>query len=253
MKVSVSDFFKPIDLNAPPTDRDYSKAELLIEAADAFSRATNYCVYIIDYYKRGFLYVSENPLFLCGKSSRFVLQSGYLFYLSHVPPQDLELLLEINQAGFQFYSNVPVADRMKYSITYDFHLIHTNKRPVLVNHHLTPLALDGQSNIWLALCIVAHSSSETAGNIMIEKKGSSLIFGYDLKLKAWVEKERTKMTAQEKEILILSMQGLTIKEIAKKLAVTVVTIKFHRKNILQKLKVKNMSEALSYAANYQVF
>ncbi len=252
MPISTSDFFKPIDLKCPPTNKDYSKAEGFVQAADAFSRATNHCVYIIDYYRRGFLYVSENPLFLCGKTPQCVLQSGYLFYLNHVPKPDLELLLKINEAGFQFFSGIPAGNRGEYSITYDFHLIHRNKKPVLVNHHLTPLALDEQSNIWLALCLVTHSSNKLAGNIQITRKGSSEVFEYDLDAKTWNEQKATKLTVKEREVLILAMKGFTTKEIAQKMGVTVVTIKFHRKNILQKFGVNNISEAVSHAANYNV-
>lgn len=253
MRISIGDFFKPIELNSPPTSKDYSNVELLARAADAFSRATNDCVYIIDYYKRGFLYVSDNPLFLCGETPKCVLNAGYLFYLTHVPTEDLELLLQINQAGFEFYNKIPIEDRLKYSISYDFHLIHANKRPVLVNHHLTPLLLDDQSNIWLALCVVTLSSSNSSGSIQISKKGSSETFEYDLSARTWKVRKRLRLTIKEKEILELSMKGLTMKEIAENLGIKIITVKFHRKNILQKFNVKNMSEAVSYSANYNVF
>ena len=253
MRIGVSDFFKPLDLTSPPTNKDYSKAELLIQAAESFSRATNKCVYIIDYYKRGFLFVSDNPLFLCGETVQCVLKAGYQFYLSHVPPEDLELLLEINKAGFHFYDKIPVNERLKYSIAYDFHLIQSNKKHILVNHHLTPLLLDEQFNIWLALCVVNLSSNTHSGNIRITKKGSNDTFGYDLKTKAWKEQKQIKLTPQEKEVMVFSMKGFTIKEIAEHLCITTVTAKFHRKNILRKFKVKNMSEAILYAVNYKIF
>lgn len=253
MRISIGDFFKPIELKSPPTSKDYSNVDLLVRAAEAFSRATNDCLYIIDYYKRGFLYVSDNPLFLCGESPKCVLKAGYLFYLTHVPAEDLELLLQINEAGFQFYNQVPVEDRLKYSISYDFHLIHANKRRVLVNHHLTPLLLDDQSNIWLALCVVTLSSSTNSGNIQITKKGGTETFEYDLASRTWRVRKRVKLTTKEKEILELSMKGFTMKEMAENLNITTVTVKFHRKNILQKFNVKNMSEAVSYSVNYNVF
>lgn len=253
MKITVADFFRPVELKSPPTNKDYGNTELLVKAADAFSRATNDCVYIIDYYKRGFLYVSDNPLFLCGETQKCVLNAGYLFYLSHVPKEDLELLLTINEAGFRFYNNIPVQDRLKYSISYDFHLIHSKKKLVLVNHHLTPLLLDDQSNIWLALCVVTLSSNSEAGNIQITKKGSHETFSYNLATSKWEEGNQVKLTAQEKEILVLSMKGYTIKEIAQSLSIAVPTVKFHRKNLLQKFRVKNISEAISYAANYNIF
>ena len=53
----------------------------IIDEIEAFSRLTYKSVYIIDYYKRNFLYVSQNPLFLCGLSpeevKEFANKVGY--------------------------------------------------------------------------------------------------------------------------------------------------------------------------------
>lgn len=253
MKISVSEFFKPVELGTTPSDSDYEKTKLFVQAADAFSRATHECIYIIDYHKQGFLYVSDNPLFLCGETSKNVLLSGYLFYATHVPEKDLKMLLKINEAGFEFYKKVPANDRLKYTISYDFHLTQPDKRLKLINHKLTPLALDKEHNMWLALCVVKHSSSDTAGNIIVSKKDGSEIFEYDLQSSKWEKKAKTKLTRHEKEILILSVQGFTMNEIAAKMFVTIDTVKFHKKNIFHKLDVKNISEAISCASNNNNF
>lgn len=253
MRVRIDDFFKPVELGISPSIKDYEKAESCIIAADAFSRVSNQCVYIIDYHKQGFLYVSDNPLFLCGETSKSVLKAGYLFYVTHVPEKDLKMLLKINEAGFEFFKQIVVEDRLKYTITYDFHLMQRDKRLLLINHKLTPLALDTQYNMWLALCVVNHSSNDTAGNIIISKKDGSETFEYDLISQKWIPQKKTKLTRQEKEILILSVKGLTMNEIAERLGVAITTIKFHKKNIFNKLKVKNISEAISCAANYNIF
>ncbi len=253
MSFEIAEFFKPLKLKSQRTAWKYEDAKLYLQAVEAFAQITHQCVYIIDYYKQGFLYVSDNPLFLCGETARDVRKSGYEFYTRHVPPDELAMLLEINEAGFGFYYNIPVHDRLNYSISYDFHLIQADKKLVLINHKLTPLVLDEEHNIWLALCVVTHSSNNTAGNIIITKKGENKRFEYDRILKEWVTQKKIKFSPKEKEVLALSAQGHTMDEIANELGLSADTVKFHKKNIFKKLQVKNMVEALSFATNYNLF
>jgi DNA-binding CsgD family transcriptional regulator len=54
----------------------------------------------------------------------------------------------------------------------------------------------------------------------------------------------TKLSLREVEVLQLIRIGLTSNEISVKLQISVNTIKTHRKNILRKLHVKNMAQAI---------
>jgi DNA-binding NarL/FixJ family response regulator len=58
------------------------------------------------------------------------------------------------------------------------------------------------------------------------------------------------LTTREKEILICTCQGLTIKEIAGKLYIADCTVQTHRKNLLIKLKVKNQLGLVREAIRY---
>lgn len=55
------------------------------------------------------------------------------------------------------------------------------------------------------------------------------------------------LTRREKEILILIAQGLTDKEIAGKIFLSALTVITHRKNILNKLGLKNKVEIARFA------
>jgi DNA-binding CsgD family transcriptional regulator len=106
--------------------------------------------------------------------------------------------------------------------------------------------------MWLGLCVVTHSSGKGAGNIFISKNDGSKLYEYDLIAKEWKKQDRMSLSIREKEIIALSMRGFTMDEIADKMYITPETVKFHRKNIFQKLKVKNISEAISYTINYSI-
>jgi len=249
MNITVNDFFKPLHLKNKPLEKDYVQVHPYIEFAKSLSQVTYQSIYLIDYYKKGFAYVSNNPIFLCGKTSNQVLRDGYLFYLKNVPNEDLELLLKINMAGFSFLSNILKEDRLSYSISYDFHLQQRNKHLVLINHKLTPLLLDKDANIWIALCVVSLSSNSESGNIKIKRKDENKVYQFDLTGDKWLEQTIPKLNSQEREILILSGQGFTMEKIAKELFLSIDTIKFHKKNLFKKLSTRSISEAIAAATN----
>ncbi|HCA06846.1 helix-turn-helix transcriptional regulator [Chryseobacterium sp.] len=226
---------------------DRSQVGNYLEAIKAFSRLTYQSLYVIDYQTRAFDYVSENPLFLCGKSSEEVKALGYAFYFQNVKPDDVELLIKINEAGFEFYENIPVDERKLYSISYDFYLINGKKNKVLVNHKLTPIFLTEGGKIWKALCIVSLSNNTSSGNIVISKERSDEFWKYDVVAKRWEKEEKIKLSQREYEILSLYASGLTINEIGEKLFISADTVKFHRKKLFDKIGVNNIAEALSYA------
>ena len=57
---------------------------------------------------------------------------------------------------------------------------------------------------------------------------------------------------REKEILLLIRQGFLSKEIASKLNLSIYTVHNHRKNILAKLNVDNVIEAINRAESFGI-
>lgn len=231
------------------TDKEIAKKLEYLEPIKAFARATYTSIYVIDYLKQGFEFVSENPLFLCGNTPDEVLEMGYAFYFKHVPEADLELLLKINSAGFDFYEKLPVDERTQYTITYDFHLKNKEGKSILINQKLTPVFLTDTGKIWKAICIISLSSERKPGNIKIYKNGENKVYNYNLNHSFWEDSEKTSLSKREKEILQLSTRGFTINEIANEIFVSPDTVKFHRRKLFEKLEVTNISEAIVYATN----
>ncbi|UWX58827.1 helix-turn-helix transcriptional regulator [Chryseobacterium oranimense] len=243
----INRFFNDKNKVRSDAEIDRSQAGEYLEAVKAFSRLTYQSLYVIDYQTRAFDYVSDNPLFLCGKSAEEVKEMGYAFYFQNVKPEDVELLIKINEAGFDFYEKIPVNDRKLYSISYDFHLMNGKKNMVLVNHKLTPMFLTEKGQIWKSLCIVSLSGNTSAGNIVVSKEGSDELWKYDPEADRWEKGEKIKLSQREYEILGLYASGQTINEIGEKLFISADTVKFHRKKLFEKIGVNNIAEALTYA------
>ena len=64
----LNQFFRPLNSHMQIADSEYAQTAVCISMADALARNTNHSLYIIDYNRKNFLYVSSNPLFLCGRS-----------------------------------------------------------------------------------------------------------------------------------------------------------------------------------------
>jgi len=231
------------------SEEDRKQAINYLESIDALARTTYKSLYVIDYEKKGFDYVSDNPLFLCGNTPDEVRQMGYEFYFKHVIEEDLELLLKINTIGFEYYERVPVEERKDYTISYDFHLINKNGEKTLINHKMTPLFLTKTGKLWKAIAIVSLSSESKSGNIKVTNNKTNKVITYNLEGNFWQEIETVELTDREKEILKYSTRGFTINQIAEAIFVSPDTVKFHRKKIFEKLGVSNITEAIAYATN----
>ena len=60
------------------------------------------------------------------------------------------------------------------------------------------------------------------------------------------------LTKRELEVLRLSTDGLTVKEIANKLCISDRTVGNHRAHIFDKMEVSNISEMISKASKYGI-
>lgn len=248
MQGNIDDFFIPDNEVKLPEELDYSRVDEFVRSAQAFSRTTYQSVYIIDYFRQNFLYVSPNPMFLCGLSPEQMMEMGYQFYLKFVPEDDQALLLDINRAGFAFFNSLPVDERIDFFISYDFHIL-TDGRKKLVNHKLTPIALTSDGRVWLALCVVSASNRTSVGHIEMHRVGSPDFFEYNRLTRRWDKRCTPSLSDGEKSVITLSIQGFTMSEIADRMCLSHDTIKKYRRQIFEKLDVRNISEAIIAATN----
>jgi len=231
------------------SSKDIKSSNNYLDTIDAFARLTYKSIYLIDYHVKGFEYVSNNPLFLCGLKADEVKEMGYEFYFKYVEKSDLDLLIKINKIGFEFYENIPFHKRKRYTISYDFKIENDEKKSILINQKLTPIFLTETGKIWKAICIISLSEEKKSGNIKVYNKNDNEIFKYDLESDIWRKIDPIKLSSREKEILQLAIRGYTIKEISESLFVVPDTIKFHRRKLFEKLEVSNITEAIVYCTN----
>lgn len=87
-----------------------------------------------------------------------------------------------------------------------------------------------------------------AGKDYFSNKVSKIVFkGLQSKAQKTEDLEKIHITTREKEILKLLAKGFTSQEIAESLFISYFTVGQHRKNILEKLGLKNTAELVFYA------
>lgn len=251
MAANIRDFFTYSSLVQNVTEEEYKNIELLVSTVESFARTTYKCVYVIDYFKKEFLYVSDNFAYLCNQSSEKTRELGYRFYTDFVPIEEQKMILEVKEKGFEFFEKIPIEERTDWSITCDFHILNGN-HPRLINHTLTPILLSKEGRIWLGLCMISLSARNAPGNIIVKKMNDNNYFEYSLSTHDWTKKEVAKLSRDERDVLILSAQGYTMSEISERIFKSVDTVKSYKRKIFEKFDVNNIAGALVYAINYKL-
>jgi DNA-binding CsgD family transcriptional regulator len=245
------DFFIELKSFQAVHSESNEKLQTLIKVADSFSILSYKSFYLIDYFKKNFLHVSDNPIFLCGHTAEEVKELGYNFYIKNVPEEDQSMLAELNRVGFNIFESMDAADKRKCTISYDFHLPYRGI-PMLVNHQISPTLLNDEGKVWIAMCGVSLSSHKTSGHIELRIVGSPKCWEYSLESHRWEEGEGVVLSEEEKCMLRLSAEGLTMSQISKKMCKSVDSLIFYRRNLFEKLNVKNITEAISFTTCFKL-
>jgi len=232
-------FFEPTKGMEPCLPSAYLKMRHYRNFADSISDIDHHSFYIIDYYKRTFDYVSDNPLFLCGYSACEVKNLGFDYYEMVIPPEDLKMVLEISDNAFKFFYDLPINSRTKCSISYDFRMIQSDGMLLLINHKVKPLLLTRQGFLWMAFCEVSVSVNKHPGNVIITMKDENVKYEYSFASHKFKLCENLPLTTRERDVFSLLAKGLTVNKIASQLYVEPNTIKYHKKNIFKKLGLKS--------------
>ena len=250
---TVDDFFTKDNAVTGVTEEAYENIRNLVDYVDAFARMTYKSVYIIDYNKKNFLYVSENPLFLCGLTAEKVKEIGYNFYIDNVPKDDVDRLLRINSLGFIFSKRIPAEEKRHYTISYNFNVINTISGKVqTINHQLTPLKIMPDGSIWLALCVASIPPKSSDDAITMVNTRTQERWNLDLESNKWRKAKNVVLTEQEILVLKYSAMGYTMNDIAEKIFKSFDSIKRYRKRILEKLGTDNITEAINYATTFRL-
>ena len=161
---------------------------------------------------------------------------------------DIKTLKVVFEKAYELFLSYPIEDRKKLVFSFSFHTNCNGKKRV-VHQSLTPLTLTDSGDLWLVLCTASFSSSKSPGHYVMRLHRDEEYMLYNVEKGRWYHKEGVSLSFEEKEILLLSSQGYTVKEIAAVLSKSEDTIKMYKRVMFSKLKVKSIAEAIIAAIN----
>lgn len=141
----------------------------------------------------------------------------------------------------QFIYSLPQEQRNDYQQIFQIRMLNARQEYVNVISRHQVIQKDKNGKAWMIMGVMDISPDQTPmeriKRTVINRKTGEI-------LASAVVPADQQLTKREKEILLLIRQGFLSKEIAYKLNLSIYTVNNHRKNILAKLNVDNVIEAL---------
>ena len=156
-----------------------------------------------------------------------------------VHPDDLEVVRRIDKKVWEFLETLPEEEKLTYKYIYEMRVLDRGKYVRMI-YQMRILAFKDDNFLGMGIIDLApEQSANTSVRFQIKNCLTDEIVPFTIESATDVL-----LTPREREILALAKEGMLSKEISEKLNISIHTVNRHRQNILEKLKVDNIIEAI---------
>ena len=156
-----------------------------------------------------------------------------------VHPDDLEVVRRIDKKVWEFLETLPEEEKLTYKYIYEMRVLDRGKYVRMI-YQMRILAFKDDNFLGMGIIDLApEQSANTSVRFQIKNCLTDEIVPFAIETAT-----DTLLTPREREILALAKEGMFSKEISEKLNISIHTVNRHRQNILEKLQVDNMIEAI---------
>jgi len=232
-------------------DTDYDFWNRKRESIEQFSQMSQSCIFTVDVFKERYDFASDNFSTFFGYNPSWIKtirRQGDLLE-ERIHPDDRSQLLEYQIEHGRFIYSLPREERNNYRQIFQYRMRNAKEQYVNVISCNQVLEKDRSGNAWIIMGVLDISPDQTPTE-KIKRTVINRITGETLP-SSLISAEK-QLTNREKEILLLICEGFLSKEIAYKLNISLYTVNNHRKNILAKLDVDNVIEAINIARSYGI-
>ena len=156
-----------------------------------------------------------------------------------VHPDDWEVVTRIDKKVWEFLNTLPEEEKLTYKYIYELRVLERGKYVRMI-YQMRILAFKEDNFLAMGIIDIApEQSANTSVRFQIKNCLTDEIVPFAIESAA-----DTLLTPREREVLALAKEGMFSKEISEKLNISIHTVNRHRQNILEKLQVDNMIEAI---------
>mgnify|MGYP003575809949 CR=1 FL=1 len=153
-------------------------------------------------------------------------------------------VLELN--FYQFLKGIPKEEYSNYSTFSRLRMKDSNDKINYINHRTIYLNTFNNGSISLALCLYLPST-DLQPRTGIEGKIFNIKTGEVIESEKYKNNAEAILSKREIEVLTSVAKGNKSEQIASEMHISVYTVRRHRQNIIEKLKVTNTAEAVQTA------
>lgn len=175
---------------------------------------------------------------------------------SAVHPDDEPFVLNLQKRAFDYIFGLPVEERKDYKHIFEFRVLGPGRKYVRVifQYHILEgaeskeryILEESYSNDYILLLSVADLSPDQNPDEPVKFRLYNFKTNEAVQFPLMKEEDMA-LTKREVEILKLVNEGMLSKEISNQLSISIHTVNRHRQNILEKMNVDNVMEALNYS------
>ena len=156
-----------------------------------------------------------------------------------VHPDDWEVVRRIDKKVWEFLNTLPEEEKLTYKYIYELRVLERGKYVRMI-YQMRILAFKQDNFLAMGIIDIApEQSANTSVRFQIKNCLTDEIVPFAIESAA-----DTLLTPREREVLALAKEGMFSKEISERLNISIHTVNRHRQNILEKLQVDNMIEAV---------
>lgn len=234
-----------------PFDVNYDLWNERRASIQTFSQMSQSCIFTVDVFKERYDFASDNFAHLFGYNPAWIKtiwKQGDLLE-ERIHPDDRKQLMEYQIEHGQFIYSLPQEERNDYQQIFQIRMLNARQEYVNVVSRQQVILKDKSEKAWIIMGVMDISPDQMPANrikrTVINRKTGEILVSATLPAEEL-------LTKREIEILVLIRQGLLSKEIAYKLNLSIYTVNNHRKNIMAKLNVNNIIEAINQAESLRI-